>query len=96
MSTITIFQIDPSKLRAAREKKNLTTRQAARLIDIKERNLTNYEIGFARPQPHILAALCKIYDVENPMDLFSEVDDPEAFSTRADKQKNLPQSTNNV
>ena len=81
-------QIDPKKLKKARIARQLTLSQAAALIGeaVQEEflwgNLANYENGFARPQPHILAAMCRVYNVKNPLELYSKVNHPEEFSKR--------------
>lgn len=66
MQRLTTLKFDPSKLRKARQAKELGLSQAAGLIGIDRRRLFNYEHKEARgtPDPDILLRLCTLYDVD--------------------------------
>lgn len=80
--TLTVEQVDPAKLKAARKKLGLKLEEAARRTNTTTTNLVNYESGFSRPQLHTFARICRVYGVVNPFDLFSPVESPDAFSPR--------------
>jgi transcriptional regulator with XRE-family HTH domain len=75
-------QIDPKKLVAAREARGLDANEVAHLANVSPTTYANYESGYSRPRLHVLAALCEIYRINNPLDLYSAVKHPEEFSPR--------------
>ena len=77
-----IQQIDPIKLTEARKSAGLSQADAAALLHLKPTTLANYESGFARPQPHVLAAMCSAYNIDNPLKFYSEVENLNEFSPR--------------
>jgi transcriptional regulator with XRE-family HTH domain len=79
-------QIDPKKIVAARKARGLDKEEVALLAGLTPTAYANYESGYSRPQPHALAALCDALRVKNPLDLYSVVEHPEAFSPRKKHQ----------
>jgi transcriptional regulator with XRE-family HTH domain len=61
---VTDIDINPSKLREARERKGFSQAQVAQAVGVQKAAISKIEVGQGLPSANILARLCEIYDVD--------------------------------
>ena len=64
MDTLTQIEIDPTKLRAARERAGFTQEAAGEGVGVIKQTISNIECGIALPSANVLARLCALYEVD--------------------------------
>jgi transcriptional regulator with XRE-family HTH domain len=57
------IDIDPAKLREAREKRGLSQEKAAKSVGVQKAAISKVELGQGLPSANILARLCELYGV---------------------------------
>ena len=60
---VTDIDIDPAKLREAREKCGLSQAKAASFVGVGKAAISKVELGQGLPSANILARLCELYGV---------------------------------
>jgi len=60
---VTDIDIDPAKLREAREKRGLSQAKAAQSVGVQKAAISKVELGQGLPSANILARLCELYGV---------------------------------
>lgn len=61
---VTDIDIDPAKLREARERKGLSQAKVASAVGVQKAAISKIEVGQGLPSANILARLCELYEVE--------------------------------
>lgn len=61
---VTDIDIDPAKLREARERKGLSQAKVASAVGVQKAAISKIEVGQGLPSANILARLCELYGVE--------------------------------
>jgi transcriptional regulator with XRE-family HTH domain len=61
---VTDIDIDPRKLREARERKGLSQAAVAQAVGVQKAAISKIEVGQGLPSANILARLCELYGVE--------------------------------
>jgi alanine-synthesizing transaminase len=61
---VTDIDIDPSKLREARERKGFSQAQVAQAVGVQKAAISKIEVGQGLPSANILARLCELYSVD--------------------------------
>lgn len=61
---VTDIDVDPSKLREARERKGFTQSQVAQAVGVQKAAISKIEVGQGLPSANILARLCELYGVD--------------------------------
>lgn len=61
---VTDIDIDPAKLREARERKGLSQAQVAQSVGVQKAAISKIEVGQGLPSANILARLCELYGVD--------------------------------
>ena len=61
---VTDIDIDPAKLRQARERKGFSQAQVAQAVGLQKAAISKIEVGQGLPSANILARLCELYGVE--------------------------------
>lgn len=64
MDDLTRINIDPVKLRKAREDAGFTQEAAGKAVGVIKQAISNIESGLSLPSANILARLCALYGVE--------------------------------
>ena len=61
---LTDIDINPAKLREAREKKGFSQQKVAEAVGVQKAAISKIELGQGLPSANILARLCELYEVE--------------------------------
>jgi len=64
VANLTRIKIDPTKLKAAREKAGLSQSEVATQVGVGKAAISKIELGEGLPSANILARLCKLYQLE--------------------------------
>ncbi len=64
VNDLKIAEVNPERLKTARELSGLTQQQVADRVGVTKQTLSNYECGHGLPSANVLSRLCFLYRID--------------------------------